>query len=178
MKDLFVIDLKDYDDNWPVYSRPSARAIIIKDDQVLLIYSRKYDYYKFPGGGIDKNETNIDALIREVKEETGYQIIPESIKEFGRVLRKQADSFYDKQIFVQENFYYLCDIGDEIADIKLDDYEKDEGFTTVWINPLSAAKHNHDLKDFGADKTLVNRDEKVLELLNDYLNGKIEIEGI
>lgn len=76
MKDLFTMDRKNYDASWKVFRRPSVRAIIIREDKVLMIHSKKYDYYKFPGGGPDKGESHIQALIREVKEESGYQVIP------------------------------------------------------------------------------------------------------
>lgn len=39
---------------------PSVRAIIIKNDKVSMIHSMKYDYYEFPGGGIEKGESTID----------------------------------------------------------------------------------------------------------------------
>ena len=83
MKELFSLDMKDYDPDGKVFSRPSARAIVFKNDKVLLVYSKKYNYYKFPGGGIENGEKPEDALIREVREETGYQIIAESIEEYG-----------------------------------------------------------------------------------------------
>ena len=34
-----------------------------------MIYSRKYDHYKFPGGGTEKGETPVEALIRETMED-------------------------------------------------------------------------------------------------------------
>ena len=48
---------------------------------------KKNNNYKFPGGGIEKNESNIDALIRETKEEAGLVVIKDSIKEYGYVHR-------------------------------------------------------------------------------------------
>lgn len=110
MKKLFIIDLKDYNENMPRFKRPSVRAIIIKNGLIAMVYSKKYDYYKFPGGGIEKNEDILTALKREVLEETGLKIIDASITELGSVLRIQKSRFNDSEIFEQENYYYLCDI--------------------------------------------------------------------
>ena len=73
---LFEIDFKDYNSNWNIVARPSARAIIIKNNKVYMIHSSKYDYYEFPGGGIEKGESMIDCLIRETKEEAGLIVKP------------------------------------------------------------------------------------------------------
>ena len=54
MKELFSMDRKDYNPEGKVTSRPSARGIIAKDGKVLLVHSKKFDYYKFPGGGMEK----------------------------------------------------------------------------------------------------------------------------
>ena len=99
MRNLFTIDLKDYSDTDIVYKRPSSRAIIIKNGKIALVYSNKYNYYKFPGGGINESEDKIDALIREVKEEVGLIVIKKSIKEYGEVKRIQKSNF--NQIFYQ-----------------------------------------------------------------------------
>ena len=82
MRLLFEIDLKNYDKNGKVFKRPSSRAIIIKNNKIYMIHSLLFDYYKFPGGGIEKNESNIDALVRETAEEAGLVVIKESIKEY------------------------------------------------------------------------------------------------
>ena len=126
MRELAVYDYKNYKENGTVGKRPSARGIIICEGKIAMVHSLKYDYYKFPGGGIDSGESNLDALMREVEEETGLIVIPESIQEYGLVLRKEKGKFED--IFIQENFFYFCDVEKETASQKLDDYEADEEF--------------------------------------------------
>jgi len=50
-----------------------AVGIYLKDSKVLVV-SRKMGGYGFPGGKVDKDERISDALIREVKEETGLDV--------------------------------------------------------------------------------------------------------
>lgn len=51
-----------------------------------MIQSQKYGEYKFPGEGIEKNESHLDTLLRETREETELHIIPSSVKEYGETL--------------------------------------------------------------------------------------------
>ena len=127
MRELFTIDLKNYKENGTVGKRPSVRGIIIKDGKIAMMHSLKYDYYKLPGGGIEEGEELRDTLVREVKEESGLVVKKETIKEFGYVRRIEKGMFED--IFMQENYYFLCDVEDEVSSQELDDYEAEEGFT-------------------------------------------------
>jgi nucleoside triphosphatase len=58
------------------YPEPTVGAIIFNpDNKVLLCKSKKWgDKYVFPGGHIELGEKMEDALVREVKEETGLDI--------------------------------------------------------------------------------------------------------
>lgn len=165
MRDLFKLDFENYNPDGKVFSRPSARAIIYDNDKVLLVYSKKYNYYKFPGGGIEKGEKIEDALAREVREETGYIIIPETIEEYGRVLRRQKDSIQDDAIFEQENFYFFCKADDRLVATDLDEYESEEGFTPVWVDAMVASHHNREeYHGDGVDLVMIKREAKVLDL--------------
>ena len=100
MKQLFTIDAKDYDPSWPKSYRPSVRGIIFnKDNLISLIYSQKYHFYKLPGGGIEEGESHLDTLIRELKEETGLTVIPDSVQEFGEALRIQKVKCIERHYF-------------------------------------------------------------------------------
>jgi cytidyltransferase-like protein len=55
-------------------------AVIVKEGKVLLIRRRSTPfkgYYALPGGHIERNEGIEDALVREVREETGLVVEPE-----------------------------------------------------------------------------------------------------
>lgn len=51
-------------------------CLVYHDDQILVVDRKKQDWpgLTFPGGHIEKNENFYDAVIREVKEETGLKI--------------------------------------------------------------------------------------------------------
>ena len=170
MKELFSIDLKDYDPNDSVFRRPSARAVIIKDNIIALVYSVKERYYKFPGGGIKDGEDISVALAREVKEEVGLVVKPESISEFGSVIRRQKSSYSENTIFEQENFYYWCECEENIVDQNLDDYEKEAEFILKYVDIDEAIKVNSEYKsDDFFDEIMIQREKKVLELVKIHL---------
>lgn len=76
-----------------------AVAIVIKNDEVLLIF-RKNDgkqYYVFPGGGVEKDETVEEAVTRELKEETSMEVKIEKL--LYHHIYNNPDS---------EQFFYLC----------------------------------------------------------------------
>lgn len=166
MRLLFIIDKKNYKEDGTIFKRPSARGIIIKDNKLGMVHSLKYDYYKFPGGGINNNENHLEALIREIKEEVGLIVKEDSIKEYGCVIRKEKGEHAD--IFLQENYYYLCDIKDYKISQKLDDYEDEEGFTLEWVTADHAIEtnKNHDHHNYYMP-TLIEREIKVLEMLKE-----------
>lgn len=165
MKLLFEIDKKNYDNDGKAFIRPSARAIIIKDNKIYMVHSLVYDYYKFPGGGIEKNESTIDALIRETKEEAGLIVIKDSIKEYGYVHRVQKADEPSYSKFIQDNYYYICEVENKILEQQLDDYENFEKFTLELVDPKIAININRNKEHGPKDLDMIEREAKVLELL-------------
>lgn len=165
MRLLFEIDTKDYDINGIAFVRPSARCITVKNGKVAMVHSVKYDYYKFPGGGIEKNESKEDAVIRETLEETGLKVIPETIKEFGYVHRIQKNDHPGADYFVQDNYYFLCDVEYDAEMQKLDNYEAEEQFTLEYIEPGKAVFINRTANHGPKDLIMIERESRVLEIL-------------
>ena len=165
MNRLFMIDKKDYDENMPHSKRPSVRAVIFRGDKLAMVYSKRYNYYKFPGGGIEDGENQQEALIREVREEVGLEVIPESIAQFGSVLRLQLSDFLEDTIFEQENFYYYCQVKEKNVQQNLDEYEAEEGFCLQYVTLDEAIETNRNQNHNGYDEVMIEREAKVLERL-------------
>jgi 8-oxo-dGTP pyrophosphatase MutT (NUDIX family) len=57
--------------------RNRAAAIIIRNGSLLVLHRQKpgQDYYILPGGGVELDESFQEACIREVKEETGLDVL-------------------------------------------------------------------------------------------------------
>ena len=165
MRLLFEIDTKDYDKNGIPFIRHSARCITIRGGKAAMVHSIKYNYYKFPGGGIEPGESKEAAVIRETLEEAGLLIIPASIKEFGYVHRIQKSNRAGEDYFVQDNFYYLCDVEDQIVSQRLDDYEAEEKFTLEYVEPDHAIFVNRNMNHGPSDQNMLEREAKVLEIL-------------
>lgn len=163
MRLLFEIDTKDYDINGKAFIRPSVRSIIIRKNKVAMVHSIKYDYYKFPGGGIEPGESKEKALARETIEEAGLIILPDSIREYGYVHRIQKGE--KESVFIQDNYYYLCDVEPTSAAQQLDDYEAEENFTLEFVNPAVAISTNREKSHGPKDRNMLEREARVLELL-------------
>lgn len=163
MELLFEIDTKDYDAHGKILLRPSVRSIIVYTNKVAMVHSIKYDYYKFPGGGIEPGESQVDALIRETLEEVGLIIVPNSIREYGYVHRIQKGE--KEAVFIQDNYYYFCNVESTIVPQRLDDYEAEENFTLEYVEPVTAININREKPHGLKDMNMLEREARVLELL-------------
>jgi len=125
MKLLKIIKDGKVNDNFKV--RRAARAVLFDaDNNIPLLFVSKYNYHKLPGGGIENGEDNIEALIREAKEEVGAQV--EIKKELGKVIEIRS-----KWNLRQISYCYLGDVI-SIGKQKLEQSEIDEGFQLIWVS--------------------------------------------
>lgn len=58
------------------YATPKldVRAFILKDDKLLLAKERSDNLWTLPGGWVDINESPSESVVREVLEETGFEV--------------------------------------------------------------------------------------------------------
>ena len=94
--------------------RPGAYAILPRDGRVLLTLQHGDEVdIQLPGGGIDPGESPIQALHREVLEETGWRIArPRQIGAFRRfVFMPEYDLWAEKlcQVFVARPVFQIAD---------------------------------------------------------------------
>lgn len=174
MRELAVYDYRNYKENGTVGRRPSVRGIIISDGRIAAVHSLKYDYYKFPGGGIDGGESHLETLVREVKEEVGLTVLPDTVREFGVVIRKEKGKIDD--IFLQENYYYLCGVDSTVMPQKLDDYEEDERFVLEWVDPQTFIEtnlyHDHGEKMSLHGEHMMEREVRVMKMIVEEIMEK------
>lgn len=79
--------------------RTRAVAIILHEGKVLLMHRNRkgFDYYVFPGGGVEAGETVEEAVVREVEEETCLKI------------RLDRCLYYHDYNDESDQYYYLCE---------------------------------------------------------------------
>lgn len=165
MRLLFNMDKRDYENCTHSFERHSARSIIISEKKIAMIHSMKYDYYKFPGGGIENGEDPITAMVRETREEAGLVVKPETVKEYGYVHRIQKSDKDATECFVQDNYYYLCEVEDEAVIQCLDNYESEENYVLEYVEPQIALRKNRNVSQSPYNPMMFEREAKVIELL-------------
>lgn len=144
--------------------RTAVRAVIQRGGNLLMIYSANVGDYKFPGGGVDEGETHEQALRREVREECGAELshIGEEIGAVVEYNRAKDNGF---GTFKMTSYYYCCEVADGFGAQKLDGYEKDLGFTPMWIPIEDALKKNKILRNTSNPPEWLRREVFMLEYL-------------
>jgi len=96
-----------------VITRRTVRVILVDPDRRQLLLGDTdpgmpgRSWWVVPGGGIDPGETELEAAVREVAEETGHHILAEDL--VGPLARRRAVHGYSDQVvdIVSETFYLV-----------------------------------------------------------------------
>lgn len=173
-------DLKLITDELPesgkyyIKKRRAVRAVIWEGDKLLLVATNRGDY-KFPGGGVEKGETDEAALLREIHEETGYVDV-EIGRLVGKAFQQSRDSGEPDTYFQMESVYYLCTLkGKKKESRGLDDYEEKLNFQPVFVTCGEAIEAQEKLLAAGMEKEIswLRRETNVLHTLQQSLVEKI-----
>lgn len=114
------------------FERRAARAVLHNSyGQVAVMYFSTNGSYKLPGGGIDEGEEIIDALHREVREETGYTIT--NTRELGLVEEK---CHYNGMH--QISYCFTAETVDFVG-ADLTEGEAADGMELVWLDTIDDA---------------------------------------
>lgn len=120
-----MIYINEKEENRIYRKRPGAYAIMIHpSDQKIGIVTDGENYFYF-GGGMEEGESRLEALTRELLEETGYTI--KNIKEWKEV----GSYFYDKKKGYLDVIasVYLAEFDQKIAE------KMEQDHTILWIEP-------------------------------------------
>lgn len=131
MKTILVLDEKNYTDDMPVFEKTGVRAIICKDGRYAMQRSSDGEY-KIPGGGMEADESCEETLIREVLEETGLKVLPETIREIGEITELREDLFEKGTKYICHSLFYFCDVSDGVGEVHLTPSEVLKGYTLQW----------------------------------------------
>ncbi len=128
--------------------RPNVGIILLSDaGQVFWARRVGRDGWQFPQGGMNTDETPIEAMYRELREETGLK--PEHVEVLGATpgwLRYRLPRRYLRQnerplcIGQKQVWFLLRLIGNESA-VRLDETDKPEFDLWRWVDFWYPAKH-------------------------------------
>ncbi|WP_054704232.1 NUDIX domain-containing protein [Bacillus sp. JCM 19041] len=93
-----------------MHIRNSAKAIIIKEDKLLLTKNQDKEgyFYLFPGGGQEHGETLHYALQRECLEEAGYEVEVNNLLHIREYIGKNHEhAAFDFDVH-QIEYYFVC----------------------------------------------------------------------
>ncbi len=127
--------------------RPATFGLVFHDEKIACVrVTRDIPYYDLPGGAVDGDETEEQALIREYVEETGMTVRPlERIAEAGQYFRKS-----DGQPVNNVGGFWIAER------LALDPSRKvEDDHELVWLHPRTAlADLRHDAHAWAVTKWL------------------------
>jgi len=157
-------DLKSVE-NRTIFTRLATRSIALQGNNILLLYTERYEDYSLPGGGLDLGEDKIEGMMRELTEETGAQNI-KNIQPFG--IYEEYRPWYKADYEIQHmiSYCYTCEIDKTLGNSKLESYEIKNGMEAKWVNIHEAIKHNKNTMTTSDKKGMsIERETFLLELI-------------
>lgn len=172
MEKILIMDEKNYAPDLEEIYRVAVRSIIFIDGKLLMIED-SFGEVKLPGGGIDDGEDDYKALAREVKEETGYDVILDTIVPFGEIEEKRL-SVQEPMIWHQISRLYFCDVYPEKGICDYTENEKKYGFRQVLYTLDEALEINKRMLEREGKQAWNQREYNTLLLIRDHLE-KVQI---
>lgn len=154
-----------------IFKRVSARGVIEKNGKILLMYTKRYNDYTFPGGGVDSEEHLHEGLKRELLEETGAVDV-KILKEIGFIEDFRSHPKEDFDLIQEFSYFYLCKV-ETFSEVQLEDYEIKNGMEHVWIDINEAIAHNKKVIEEKAQSLGLSivRETDAMEIIRDFLNN-------
>jgi ADP-ribose pyrophosphatase YjhB (NUDIX family) len=121
--------------------RKAVRAIALHGDEILLLYTRRYNDYSFPGGGINADEDLLAGLRRELKEEAGADNV-RVLRHYGDFDEYRPHNKPGHDFLYMRSHFYVCQVDRILGESAMETYEISNGMAAAWINIHEAIAHN------------------------------------
>ncbi|MGI3783027.1 MAG: NUDIX hydrolase [Janthinobacterium lividum] len=98
--------------NRPRATRRTVRVLLLNPDGATLLFEDSdpglvdVRWWVTPGGGMDPGETETETAVREVREETGFDLDPGAL--LGPVARRHVVHGYSDQVIEQDEAFYAA----------------------------------------------------------------------
>ena len=93
-------------------TNPAGETLLFEDSDPGLDDAR---WWVTPGGGIDPGESELEAAIREVAEETGYRLEESDL--IGPIARRHVVHGYSDRVIEQDESFYVARTDDFAVDV-------------------------------------------------------------
>jgi ADP-ribose pyrophosphatase YjhB (NUDIX family) len=111
--------------------RKASRAIIVKDNSILVTKRNKFghEYYILIGGGIDAGEDEVQALLREIREESGVEVANPRLV----FIENAGDMYGIQHVFVCDYVSGEPSIHPDAVEAKINAMNVGNTYETVWL---------------------------------------------
>lgn len=105
----------------PLRHRSTARVLLIDPDQRVLLFSDRdpaiesLTWWMTPGGGVDAGESDLQAAVREVQEETG--LVLDSASLIGPIATRQVWHGYSDVVIDQRDAFFAAHVDAFTVDV-------------------------------------------------------------
>ncbi len=124
----------------------SVGAVILRDDQVLLVkrgVQPSAGLWSIPGGAIELGETPEEALVREVREETGLDVEPTLLVDVYNYIFEDHERVQFHYVIID----YLCEhvagsprAGSDVSEARWVEISDIDNYKTTSMAPLAIRK--------------------------------------
>jgi|CXWL01.1.fsa_nt_gi 8-oxo-dGTP diphosphatase len=134
--------MKNFDciDDWIIYpnlevrkcdifeKRMTVKALIVNEDgKICLVTNSVHNFFLLPGGGVDTGELPEEAIVRECREEVGYEV--EITRKLGEV-----QEFRNRDCKEYQTFLYFVKTKKKILSDERTPSEVANGLVPHWMN--------------------------------------------
>lgn len=150
-------------------TRFNVRCILQNNNgEICVVKSEIFGYMQIPGGGINDEETIIDALRREVREETGFLIM--DIEPIGYTVEKREDVQNNHDWSRAISYVFSASVGKEIGTKYTEDENADD-FKPIWMTLDNFIIEKEKIKDKANSYSGHFSDKRDLEIAKFFKNN-------